>query len=131
MSAQLISHDSEVIETAYPLTTFPVIIGRGSQAHIRLNDRWVSRANTEILVMDGSLFVRDLGSSNGTLVNGVHVTQSPLRPGDKLTVGMSTFVVTEDGGALEQTEGSGTFTLRAANRTERSDSDQLTRAKPR
>ena len=35
--------------------------------------------------------VRDLESRNGTLVNGNHITESPLMPGDKLTVGMSSF----------------------------------------
>jgi pSer/pThr/pTyr-binding forkhead associated (FHA) protein len=39
------------------------------------------------------LFVRDLGSRNGSFVNGRYATESSLRPGDKLGVGVTTFVV--------------------------------------
>jgi len=39
----------------------------------------------------GSIVVRDLASKNGTFVNGVHVTESHLMPGDQLTVGQTKF----------------------------------------
>jgi pSer/pThr/pTyr-binding forkhead associated (FHA) protein len=131
MPSQLISHDTEVIETVYPLDSLPIIIGRGPLAGIRLTDRWSSRANSEILEIDGALFVRDLNSSNGTLVNGVHVMQSHLLPGDKLTVGMSTFIVSEDADALERAASSATLTLRSAADSQRPISSRLATSKPR
>ena len=69
----------------------PVTIGRDAEAEIRVDDRWASRRHCQIEESDGTLVVRDLESRNGTLINGNHVTESPLMPGDKLTVGMSSF----------------------------------------
>ena len=84
--------DSEVI-----LDMLPVTIGRGAEASIQVRDRWASRLNCEIGEVDGTLFVRDLESRNGTLVNGEHVTESVLHFGDHLTIGTSTFVVSRCG----------------------------------
>ena len=72
-------------------------IGRSAEADICLNDCWVSRVHCEIDWVDDALVVRDLESGNGTLVNGEHISQARLEPGDKLTVGMSAFVVSYHG----------------------------------
>src|SRR5262249_3376950 len=54
----------------------------------------VSRRHCELLEVGGKLVVRDLGSSNGTFVNGKRVLgQQPLKPGDELTVGAVTLRV--------------------------------------
>jgi pSer/pThr/pTyr-binding forkhead associated (FHA) protein len=76
-----------------PLKTLPVLMGRGPDAEIQVPDRFASRRHCEISVRDGTLFVRDLGSSNGCLVNGRFTNESSLRPGDTLSVGLTTFVV--------------------------------------
>jgi predicted component of type VI protein secretion system len=75
------------------VTNFPFVIGRAADAKLRVDDRWSSRHHCEIDEVDGTLIVRDLASSNGTLVNGKTVCTSPLLPGDELTVGISIFKV--------------------------------------
>ena len=74
------------------LDQLPATMGRSSSAEIRVQDRWASRRHCEINRIDGVLTVRDLGSSHGTFVNGQEVSQSPLKPGDKLRIGISEFL---------------------------------------
>ena len=75
------------------LKKLPVLLGRGSDAGIQVLDGFASRRHCEISEKEGALFVRDLGSKNGSLVNGRYVSESSLRPGDELGVGATTFVV--------------------------------------
>lgn len=75
------------------LKKLPVLLGRGSDAEIQVLDGFASRRHCEISEKEGALFVRDLGSKNGSFVNGRYVSESSLRPGDELGVGATTFVV--------------------------------------
>lgn len=76
-----------------PLEKLPVLLGRGSDAGIQVLDGFASRRHCEISEKDGALFMRDLGSKNGSFVNGRYTSESSLRPGDELGVGATTFVV--------------------------------------
>ena len=76
-----------------PLNKLPVLIGRGFDAEIQVLDRFASRRHCEIREKGGTLFVRDLGSTNGSFVNGHHEDECWLRPGDTLSVGATRFVV--------------------------------------
>lgn len=69
----------------------PSTIGRGRGTSIVLPHPLVSRQHCELFEADGQLMVRNLGSLNGTFVNNERVTESPLPPGDLLTVGTVTF----------------------------------------
>jgi pSer/pThr/pTyr-binding forkhead associated (FHA) protein len=91
MNAKLVYLDAEDTPTEIVLDRFPLLVGRSQDAELQLFDSWVSRFHCMLDVIDGSLVVRDLGSCNGTLVNGVPITESPLRPQDELTIGSSTF----------------------------------------
>jgi pSer/pThr/pTyr-binding forkhead associated (FHA) protein len=71
---------------------FPVELGRGDEAAIRIDDRWLSRHHCRIDVSDGVVQVRDLGSRHGTYVNGQAVAECKLLPGDELRIGLSHFV---------------------------------------
>ena len=63
-------------------------IGRSSSNDIHLaHDDAVSRRHAELAVRAGICLVRDLGSVNGTLVNGRQVTRARLRRGDLLELG--------------------------------------------
>lgn len=62
-------------------------IGRDLHCEIHLDDTETSRIHAEIEIVDGSYFVRDLDSSNGTFVNGNRVTQHQLMLGDRIQVG--------------------------------------------
>ena len=75
------------------INKLPAALGRNPDADVRLDDSWVSRIHCEISEISGNLLVRDLGSTNGTLVNGKQVNESHLLPGDFLTVGLTIFRV--------------------------------------
>jgi hypothetical protein len=65
----------------------PISIGRLAECSVVLNDPNVSRRHAEILRRDGVPVLVDLQSTNGTLVNGTAVSQTPLVDGDEITVG--------------------------------------------
>ena len=70
------------------------VFGRGSECHIRPNSDWVSRQHCQLLVAADSVSIRDLGSRNGTLVNGERVMgQRGLTDGDRLQIGPLVFEV--------------------------------------
>ena len=63
-------------------------VGRHDECQIRIKSSQVSRRHCELFEKKGLLIVKDLGSSNGTLVNGKRIEgQSVLEPGDELTIG--------------------------------------------
>jgi pSer/pThr/pTyr-binding forkhead associated (FHA) protein len=64
------------------------VFGRGPECHIRPNSDWVSRQHCLLRVGANGASICDLGSTNGTLVNGTRVLdERPLTPGDKLQLG--------------------------------------------
>lgn len=74
-----------------------VTIGRREDAKLRIPTPDVSRQHCELKIEGESLVVRDLGSSNGTLVNGQKAMMQKLKAGDLLTVGPAQFIVQIDG----------------------------------
>ena len=73
----------------------PVALGRDSSNVIRLHDTEVSRRHAEIRLEDDVFRVVDLGSANGTFINGHLVEQSPLRTGDRLQLGQTVMLYNE------------------------------------
>ena len=73
-----------------PLEEEPLVIGRLPECQLRLDDPNVSRRHAEIRRQDGYVTVVDLGSTNGTLVNGVPAKERRLNEGDRITVGRTT-----------------------------------------
>ena len=73
-------------------------IGRHDDCLIRIKSSQVSRRHCEVFEVSDKLTIRDLGSSNGTFVNGKKVAgQQVLKPGDELTVGAVTLRVAKLG----------------------------------
>ena len=62
-------------------------IGRGEENHIRLNHSTVSRRHTQVYLENGKAIVRDMGSRNGTFLNGERVNKAILSDGDVIWVG--------------------------------------------
>lgn len=62
-------------------------IGRGPQCEVSITDPRVSRAHAQVVADGDTATIRDLGSSNGTFVNGRRVKQQALRHGDVLSLG--------------------------------------------
>ena len=71
----------------------PTVIGRGREGvTLTLPHKLVSRKHTELFENEGQLFVRDLGSLNGTFVNNQRIDEpKPLKPNELLTLGNVTF----------------------------------------
>lgn len=73
------------------------VIGSHEAADLRLSDRTVSRFHCELTIQPGRVALADLGSTNGTFVDGVQVERCSLHPGAVLRVG-ATRVAFEDAG---------------------------------
>ncbi len=73
------------------------LIGRQTDCQIRIPTSDVSRHHAELKVGEGRPVVRDLGSSNGTYVNGKRIEQAELGAGDVITFGSTIFVICIDG----------------------------------
>jgi len=84
--------DGAAPKESISITRTPIIIGRLSNVDVVLADSNVSRRHAE-LARDGSRWVlKDLGSTNGTFVNGARATEQTLTSGDRLTFGSSELV---------------------------------------
>ena len=70
----------------FQLTRTVTRIGRGADADIRIDDPGVSRHHAEIRI-GSDVILRDLGSTNGTYVNGTLIAEQPLRDGAVITIG--------------------------------------------
>ena len=66
-------------------------IGRIPESVITLEDPNVSRNHAEIRPQGGSFVLADVGSTNGTKINGVKVSERVLQDGDEMTFGATTF----------------------------------------
>src|SRR3954464_3916146 len=90
LNVKLVVVGGEVKTTELTLK-LPSTIGRGRGTAVILPHPLVSRNHCELYEADGKLMIRDLGSLNGTFVNNERITESPLAPGELLTVGTVTF----------------------------------------
>src|SRR5213080_3232912 len=83
MRAQLIPLDGgPPIDIGKDLT----LVGRKEECDLRLDHKSVSKMHCVLVKTDGLLLLRDLGSTNGTRVNGQRVRRAALLPNDKLSV---------------------------------------------
>jgi len=78
------------------LTKLVTVIGRGADADLRLHDTGVSRAHVELHLEDGGVRLDDMGSTNGTLLNGQRVSTAVLSDGDRLEVGATPMVFKQE-----------------------------------
>jgi two-component system, cell cycle response regulator len=74
----------------FPLQGEKVTVGRSKQAAFSLDDQGISRMHCGIACKGGTYFLSDLGSTNGTLVNGGRTDQIELHPGDRIQIGPRT-----------------------------------------
>jgi hypothetical protein len=83
--------------TRHELSKGRNVIGRGTEADIRLPDTGVSRKHVDVILDSGTAIAEDLGSTNGTLVNGRRITRQSLADGDVIRIGHSVLVYRQDG----------------------------------
>ena len=77
----------------YVLGPGETLVGRGGDCDIFLGDVTVSRHHAKLSVEDDALSIEDLGSTNGTYVNGSRADASDLDAGDELIVGKFHLIV--------------------------------------
>jgi pSer/pThr/pTyr-binding forkhead associated (FHA) protein len=70
-----------------------VRVGRGQDNEVVLPDEQVSRHHGQLAARQGALIYRDLGSTNGSFVNGERVSEIAIGPGDVLQIGRSQVTV--------------------------------------
>jgi FhaA, N-terminal domain/FHA domain len=87
----------EVNGTRHPLHPPGLVIGRGSDADLRINDPGISRRHAQIRVNTAGpqlqIDIVDLGSTNGIVVNGHRVQQAVLREGTRIEIGSTRMLV--------------------------------------
>jgi hypothetical protein len=81
----------------YPLSIGSTVIGRGDQANLRLPDVGISRRHARLDFDGAQVVLTDLGSTNGTMVNGQRVSAVALNPGDMIQIGTTTLTFRVDG----------------------------------
>lgn len=94
MGFQLVVVQGRSASQLLKVGTGVMTVGRQQDCQLRIASSQVSRKHCQIFEKKGLLLVKDLGSSNGTLVNGKRIEdQRVLEPGDELTVGSVKFRV--------------------------------------
>jgi pSer/pThr/pTyr-binding forkhead associated (FHA) protein len=92
MNLKLIVVQGKPLGRALLFSPGEYFLGRGSECHVRFNSEWVSRQHCLLRVTPQSVFLRDLGSRNGTLVNGALLAEEiSLSEHDQIQVGPVVF----------------------------------------
>jgi predicted component of type VI protein secretion system len=90
------------------------LVGRGEECDLRLDHKSISKIHCVLVKTDGVLLIRDLGSTNGTRVNGTRIRRAVLLPNDKLSIANRHFRALF-GAALESAEPEKTIHLHNAD----------------
>ncbi len=83
-------------QRTYELQTPVTLLGRGTDCDLRLVDPGVSRHHAELRVENDQVVLVDLGSTNGTFVNGQPVRRVALSDGTHVSLGRTTLVFRQD-----------------------------------
>ncbi|MDT0306994.1 DUF3662 and FHA domain-containing protein [Streptomyces sp. DSM 44917] len=81
----------EINGTRHQISRPSMVIGRSTEADVRIDDPGVSRRHCEIQATEPAT-VRDLGSTNGIVVDGQHTKRATLRDGSRIIVGSTTVI---------------------------------------
>src|SRR5215813_11669208 len=92
MNPRLIAIAGPVEGLLFDLAEDEISVGRERSNQLSINDASVSRRHLVIKKSEGKFLVEDLGSHNGTRVNGVPVNERSLEHGDLIAVGDSLFL---------------------------------------
>ena len=94
---ELVVYEDGKIKDTISITSEPVVIGRLSTNDVVLSDPNVSRRHAELRQDGGRWMLVDLGSTNGTVVNGKLAREHPLDEGDRVTFGKTELVFRQKG----------------------------------
>ncbi|MFD3732446.1 FhaA domain-containing protein [Streptomyces sp. NPDC058632] len=90
-SAGRIRHWIEINGNRHQISNATLVLGRSTEADVRIDDPGVSRRHCEIRTGTPST-IQDLGSTNGIVVDGQHTTRATLRDGSRIVVGSTTII---------------------------------------
>jgi len=100
---KLVIEDDEGCRREVPLDRDEITIGRREDNLVHLPDRNVSRRHARLVQRDGAVLLEDLRSANGTLLNGVRISEPvPLGDGDLIRIGNYEVALRPDGMPLEE-----------------------------
>jgi pSer/pThr/pTyr-binding forkhead associated (FHA) protein len=97
MDVNLILLKKNGVQKVFPLPSSVTIIGRRSNCDLHVPVTSVSRKHCQLNRDQGVLTIRDLGSRNGTYLNGKRVEEAGVKAGDYVRVGPLTFALQIDG----------------------------------
>jgi len=92
MTVNLIRFRANGEQKVFSLPSAVTVIGRRRNCDLRIPHDWVSKKHCQINCDDGALKIRDLGSKNGTMLNGVRINEALIQPGDWVQIGPIGFV---------------------------------------
>lgn len=95
----------------FELNSKAMALGRDNSNPIRLHDTEVSRRHAEVRHIDNDFRVVDLGSANGTFVNGQQIEQSALKAGDRIQLGQTVMLFSESPPAPTDREAASRITM--------------------
>ncbi len=78
---------------SFSIPAEPFTLGRAPGCSLRLDDEEVSRCHARIVRVEGDVVIEDLRSANGIFLNGRRVKRHPIKPGDRIRIGRSEFLV--------------------------------------
>ena len=81
-----------------------IVIGRSSELDMVLVEDMVSRKHAKIMISAGAITIEDLGSTNGTFVNGEKVKQARLKEGDRILIGTSILKLVQQGAGVGEVD---------------------------
>jgi hypothetical protein len=81
----------------YSIAMGSTVVGRGEAAQVRIADVGISRQHARVDFDGSRVVITDLGSTNGTAVNGSRVNAAALQPGDTVQIGTTTLTFRLDG----------------------------------
>jgi transcriptional regulator with GAF, ATPase, and Fis domain len=108
LNPRLVAMSGPLEGTVHTITDGPLYLGRDPANQVMIGDSAVSRKHCAISqVTQGIYEISDLDSHNGTFVNGIQVSRTPIQHGDLIRIGTSEFVflIGEDDGSSPQSSG--------------------------
>jgi hypothetical protein len=91
MTSTLVGVQGHLAGRSFPLSDRPLTLGRGPTNDVVLADPAASRAHAEVRMDADGCLLKDLGSGNGTFVNGERVTTARITSGDRISIGNEVF----------------------------------------
>src|ERR1041384_6429527 len=97
MTAKLVVLAGPLCGETFGIATGATVVGRDASAQLSFPDHLMSRRHCVLDAGDGRYLLRDLGSSNGTYVNGIPIRERVLQHGDRIRAGDSVLLFLDAG----------------------------------